>query len=138
MAKAKEREKEQDILYERKLSKEREKEDHLYGDKDKFVTRAYKEKLAEEAKWLAEEKRLEAKEEANDVRAAFSCSFYVPSGICCFVKQMVSLIMADEWVLMCTYSHHCCLLSPSTFICQIDVTFSHILITFPGLVCGVL
>ena len=70
VAKAKEREKEQDILYERKLSKERQKEDHLYGDKDKCVTRAYKEKLAEEAKWLAEEKRQDAKEEANDVRIA--------------------------------------------------------------------
>ena len=40
--------------------KEREKEDHLYGDKDKFVTAAYRAKLEEDAKWIKEEKLREA------------------------------------------------------------------------------
>ena len=39
----------------------------MYGDKDKFVTAAYKAKLAEDAKWLAEEQAREAEEAAADV-----------------------------------------------------------------------
>lgn len=65
--KAKTRQQEQEIVYERQLAKERSKEDHLYADKDKFVTGAYKKKLAEQAKWLEEERLRELREEANDV-----------------------------------------------------------------------
>eukprot|EP00891_Asterochloris_glomerata_P006464 jgi/Astpho2/6464/gw1.00096.39.1_t len=65
--KAKEREKEQGIVYERRLVKEREVEDHLFGDKEKFVTAAYKKKLQEDQQWLAEEKVREAKEAEYDV-----------------------------------------------------------------------
>lgn len=65
--KAKARQQEQDIIYERKLLKEREREDHLYGDKDKFVTTAYKQKLAEQAKWIEEERIRELREQANEV-----------------------------------------------------------------------
>ena len=39
-----------------RLAKERSAEDHLFGDKEKFVTAAYKKKLEEEKQWLAEEK----------------------------------------------------------------------------------
>ncbi|KAL2923343.1 Nuclear speckle splicing regulatory protein 1 [Bienertia sinuspersici] len=39
MEKAKRREREHEVVYERKLAKERTKEDHLYADKDKFVTK---------------------------------------------------------------------------------------------------
>ena len=67
IAKQKEREREQDIIYERRLLKEREKEDHLYGDKDKFVTAAYRKKLEEDRKWLEEEKIADAREAADDV-----------------------------------------------------------------------
>ena len=55
------------MVFERRQVKERQKEDHLYGDKDKFVTAAYKAKLAEDAKWLAEEQAREAEEAAADV-----------------------------------------------------------------------
>ncbi|BAS89338.1 Os04g0440000, partial [Oryza sativa Japonica Group] len=65
--KAEQRKREQDIIYERKLQKERSKEDHLYGDKDKFVTSAYRKKLEEERKWLEEEKRRQLQEEKEDV-----------------------------------------------------------------------
>ncbi|KAL7174034.1 hypothetical protein ACSBR2_033311 [Camellia fascicularis] len=65
--KAKKREREQEIIYERKLAKERNKEDHLYADKDKFVTSAYKKKLAEQAKWMEEERRRQLREEKEDV-----------------------------------------------------------------------
>lgn len=65
--KAKARQQEQEIIYERKLLKEREREDHLYGDKDKFVTTAYKQKLAEQAKWIEEERIRELREQANEV-----------------------------------------------------------------------
>ena len=61
IAKQKEREREQDIIYERRLLKEREKEDHLYGDKEKFVTAAYRKKLEEDRKWLEEEKIADAR-----------------------------------------------------------------------------
>jgi coiled-coil domain-containing protein 55 len=64
---AKAREREQEVVFERRQVKERQKEDHLFGDKDKFVTAAYKAKLAEDAKWLAEEQAREAAEAAADV-----------------------------------------------------------------------
>eukprot|EP01018_Ginkgo_biloba_P029303 Gb_11152 [translate_table: standard] len=67
MEKAKTRQQEHEIIYERQLAKERVKEDHLYADKEKFVTNAYKKKLAEQAKWLEEERLRELREEAQDV-----------------------------------------------------------------------
>ena len=36
--------------------KEQKKEDHLYGDKEKFVTAAYKRKMQEDKLWLEKEK----------------------------------------------------------------------------------
>lgn len=65
--KAKKREREHDIIYERKLAKERNQDEHLYSDKDKFVTSAYKKKLAEQAKWMEEERLRELREEKEDV-----------------------------------------------------------------------
>jgi predicted Holliday junction resolvase-like endonuclease len=65
--KAEQRKREQDIIYERKLQKERNKEDHLFGDKEKFVTSAYRKKLEEQQKWLEEEKRRQRLEEKDDV-----------------------------------------------------------------------
>ncbi|KAK4788978.1 hypothetical protein SAY86_020297 [Trapa natans] len=65
--KAKEREREHEVVYERKIAKERSKDDHLYADKDKFVTSAYKKKLAEQAKWMEEERLRELREEKEDV-----------------------------------------------------------------------
>ncbi|KAL5216016.1 hypothetical protein ABZP36_007417 [Zizania latifolia] len=65
--KAEQRKREQDIIYEKKLHKERSKEDHLYADKDKFVTSAYRKKLEDERKWLEEEKRRQLQEEKEDV-----------------------------------------------------------------------
>ncbi|GMI89029.1 hypothetical protein like AT2G27285 [Hibiscus trionum] len=67
MKKAEQRKWEQEIVYERKLVKERSKEDHLYADKDKFVTSAYKKKLAEQAKWMEEERLRQLREEKDDV-----------------------------------------------------------------------
>jgi len=65
--KAEQRKREQDIIYERKLQKERSKEDHLFGDKDKFVTSAYRKKLEEQQKWLEEERLRQLREEREDV-----------------------------------------------------------------------
>ncbi|KAJ4978746.1 hypothetical protein NE237_009526 [Protea cynaroides] len=65
--KAKEREQVHEIVYEKKLIKERSKDDHLYAGKDKFVTSAYKKKLAEQAKWLEEEQLRELREEKEDI-----------------------------------------------------------------------
>ncbi|KAK4440568.1 Nuclear speckle splicing regulatory protein 1 [Sesamum alatum] len=67
MDKAKQREREHEIIYERKLAKERSQDEHLYADKDKFVTSAYKKKLAEQAKWLEEERLRDMREEKEDV-----------------------------------------------------------------------
>jgi hypothetical protein len=68
LKKAKEREKAQEMVMERKIQKEQAAEAHLYGDKEKFVTGAYKRKLAEDAKWQEEERRREEREKANEVR----------------------------------------------------------------------
>ncbi|XP_042044877.1 nuclear speckle splicing regulatory protein 1-like [Salvia splendens] len=65
--KAKQREREHEIIYERKLAKERSQDEHLYADKDKFVTSAYKKKLAEQAKWIEEERFRELREQKEDV-----------------------------------------------------------------------
>ncbi|XP_065017830.1 uncharacterized protein LOC135644293 [Musa acuminata AAA Group] len=67
MEKAKQREREHEIVYERKLLKERSKDDHLFADKEKFVTNAYKKKLAEHEKWLDEERLRQIREERDDV-----------------------------------------------------------------------
>lgn len=67
MEKAKQREREHEVVYERKLAKERSKDDHLFADKDKFITSAYKKKLAEQAMWLQEEKLRELREDKDDV-----------------------------------------------------------------------
>lgn len=64
---AKKREREHEIIYERKLLKERSKDDHEFEDKEKFVTSAYKKQLAERAKWLEEERRQGIREEKDDV-----------------------------------------------------------------------
>lgn len=79
IAKKEERDREENIIYERRLLKERQKEDHLYGDKEKFVTAAYRAKLEEDAKWAKEEKLREAREAADDVTkkgSDFMSGFY--------------------------------------------------------------
>ena len=53
--KAKEQEQYREVVYERKIAKQRSKEDHLYADKDRLVTSAYKKKLEEQRKWMEEE-----------------------------------------------------------------------------------
>ena len=73
------RKRENEILFERKLLKDRAAEDDEFGDKPKYVTGAYKEKLKEQQRWLEEQKVIEAREAAEAVGAkgdrAFS-SFY--------------------------------------------------------------
>ena len=48
--------KEKDRIYEKKLLKDRKVEDELFGDKPKFMTTAYKQKLIEDQKWENEDK----------------------------------------------------------------------------------
>ena len=50
------RDKEKERIFERKLLKERKQEDEEFGDKEKFVTAAYKQKLMESQKWEYEDK----------------------------------------------------------------------------------
>lgn len=69
--KAKIRERENELIRERNIAKERSKEDHLYSDKDKFVTSAYKRKLAENARWMEEERLRQLREEKEDVGIYF-------------------------------------------------------------------
>lgn len=79
---AKKRERERDVVYERKVAKEQAEEDVQadYQGKEKFVTRAYKRKLEERKQWELEEKRKEDEEEQNDVTkkvgGAALASFY--------------------------------------------------------------
>lgn len=67
IAKQKERAREEAIVYERRLLRERQKEDHLYADKEKFVTASYRAKLEADAKWLAEDRARDDAEAAEDV-----------------------------------------------------------------------
>lgn len=59
------RKKEQEKRKERKIQKEREKEGEMYGDKEAFVTSAYKKKMQELAEEEEREKR-EAEEEGKN------------------------------------------------------------------------
>lgn len=75
--KAKFRERELNIIDERFRLKERQKEDHLYAAKEKFMTTAYKEKLEEDRKWLEEESK-RAKDDDDDVTKKEDLSgFYI-------------------------------------------------------------
>ncbi|KAK0603059.1 hypothetical protein LWI29_000993 [Acer saccharum] len=65
--KAEERQRDHDIIYERKLAKERNNEEHLYADKDKFVTSAYRKKLEEREKWEAQQRLRDLRDEKEDV-----------------------------------------------------------------------
>lgn len=55
LAHGEDRQTEQGIVYERVLRREREKEDHLFEDKEKFVTQGYKEKLITDKRWEEKE-----------------------------------------------------------------------------------
>ena len=70
------REKEKDRIYERRLLKERQAEDQLFPETEKFVTRAYKEKMMEANKWEYEDRLAEELEKKNDVRTKGFESFY--------------------------------------------------------------
>ena len=71
------RKREQDVTYERRLMKEREKEDELYGDKEKFITSAYRKKLEEDEKWKKEELEREQREKEREVHGKSDMtSFY--------------------------------------------------------------
>eukprot|EP01029_Cantina_marsupialis_P018088 TRINITY_DN411_c0_g1_i1.p1 TRINITY_DN411_c0_g1~~TRINITY_DN411_c0_g1_i1.p1 ORF type:complete len:427 (+),score=179.18 TRINITY_DN411_c0_g1_i1:88-1368(+) len=58
------RNKEQEYARERVIQREQDKEAHLYGDKERFVTSAYKKKIAEDRKW-AEDRRKEQEKETE-------------------------------------------------------------------------
>ena len=62
---AERRQLEQEIIYERKVQREIEKEGMEYGDKDTFLTSAYRRKL-EERKKMEEELRREEEREGED------------------------------------------------------------------------
>ncbi|XP_041456819.1 nuclear speckle splicing regulatory protein 1-like [Lytechinus variegatus] len=61
------RKKEQERRKERKIQKEREKEGEMYGDKEAFVTSAYKKKMQELAEEEERERKEAEEEAANDV-----------------------------------------------------------------------
>ncbi|KAJ8903249.1 hypothetical protein NDN08_004358 [Rhodosorus marinus] len=65
-ATAEDRQEEHERVMERKIQREQEEDAHLYGDKEKFVTRAYKEKLDERKQKDAEREAKEKAEEASD------------------------------------------------------------------------
>ncbi|POM67858.1 Coiled-coil domain containing hypothetical protein 55 [Phytophthora palmivora] len=64
---AKIREVENERIRERRLLNERKADDALYGDKEKLVSASYKRKLQEMQRWDAEDARLAAMEEQEDV-----------------------------------------------------------------------
>ena len=74
---SKRRTREQEIIYERKIAKDQalEDEEMQYEGKEKFVTSAYKRKLAEREEWIKEEKEREKKEIEDDVTKKTGGSF---------------------------------------------------------------
>lgn len=76
--KAKERELYREIVYEKKIAKERSKDDHLYMNKDKYITEAYRKELAKREKQMELERLRELQEERDDVtkKKDFLLDFY--------------------------------------------------------------
>lgn len=64
---AEHRKKEQEILKEKRLEKERAAEEHIYGTQETFVTSAYRKKMEEEQKWKMDQERKKKEEENNAV-----------------------------------------------------------------------
>ena len=64
---AEHRKREQEVLFEKRLEKEREAEEAVYGTTEKFVTGAYRRKLEEEEKWKLEQEKKREEDEANAV-----------------------------------------------------------------------
>jgi coiled-coil domain-containing protein 55 len=75
-ASAKVREREKDRVFEKQLLKERDEEEKEFGDKPKFLTSAYKAKLAEEKKWEYEDRLAEEIEKRQDVKEKGMQGFY--------------------------------------------------------------
>lgn len=73
---AKVRDQEKERRFERKLMKESEAEEKEFGDKPKFVTAAYKQKMLETQKWDYEDKLVEELEMRTDVRSRGMEGFY--------------------------------------------------------------
>ena len=67
LEKAKTREREDARVFERKLLRERAAEDAQFGDKERFVTSAYKRKLQEQQQWELEDARQAEREAREDV-----------------------------------------------------------------------
>jgi coiled-coil domain-containing protein 55 len=61
----KQRKREQDIIYNKMLQKEKDKEGNTFADKDKYVTAAYKKRLAEDKLWEEEQARIEQAEDVT-------------------------------------------------------------------------
>ncbi|KAJ0020294.1 hypothetical protein Pint_31775 [Pistacia integerrima] len=104
--KAEERKREHDIIYERKLTKERSKEDHLYEDKDKFVTSAYRKKLEEQKKWEAEQRLRDLRDEKDAVCLSFLvfCDVFFcighSSDALCFTGLKLGLFFATDTYML--------------------------------------
>ena len=69
LKKAKDRQQEREIIMERKIAKEQalEEENDEYAGKEKFITKAYKQKLAEREAWMKEDEKRTKLEELEDV-----------------------------------------------------------------------
>ena len=91
-----------------RLANERQAEDHLFGDKDRFVTSAYKRKLEEDKKWLAEEKLREELEAREDVvKKGHMGDFYRYSLLPTFMKialLLPSMMQLKTWTWSCCFT----------------------------------
>ena len=68
----------------------------MYGDKEKFVTSAYKKKLQEDAQWLAEEKLREEREKEEEVRAIILTRFVHIDVHMCICPLLKHLLVISE------------------------------------------
>jgi len=75
-AKVETRKREKEVIYDRVLQKEKEREEKEFGRTERFVTSSYKKQLMENQKWLEEEAKREAREidvsKTGDMSAFYS------------------------------------------------------------------
>lgn len=92
------------MFYFYRLLKERQVEDHLFGDKERFVTAAYRKKLEEDRKWQEEEKLRDEIEAAQDVRKKghmgdfYRCEFYHCPASMYLVTRQIHRLQSHEIV----------------------------------------
>ncbi|KAK8791131.1 hypothetical protein WA158_005762 [Blastocystis sp. Blastoise] len=89
---ADERNRENEIIYEKQIQKEREEEGEEFAGKEQYITTGYKKKLQEQKKWLAEQAVKDKKDEETSAKTVGNMSDYYMN----FMTKNISVMGEEE------------------------------------------